>query len=75
MKKNEIKRDYVGQCEIVGKVSIADQIRENHIRSRNNAFCEVYIKAIVQDCESEDAFFNGYFYEIRTPQFNLVTRS
>ena len=33
------------------------------------------MNAIDQDCESEDAIFNGYNYKKDTPQINLVNRS
>ena len=60
---------------MVGRIKIADQTRETQIRFRNIDDVESYLNAIDQDCESEDAIFNGYFYRIHTTQFNLVNRS
>ena len=48
---------------MVGKLSVGDQIRETHIRFRNNIDYEAYINATDQNSESEDAFFNGYNYK------------
>ena len=73
--KNEILRDYAGEFETVGKISIGDQIRTTLIRFRNIADYEAYTDAIDQDYESEDAIVIGYFYENNTPQINLVNRS
>ena len=60
---------------MVGNLNIADQVRQTHIRFRNIADYETYIKAIDQDYDSEDAIFNGYIYKIDSPKFNLVNRS
>ena len=45
---------------MVGELSIADHIRQTHIRFRNINDYESYINAIDQDYESEDATFNDY---------------
>ena len=58
--KNEILRDYVGEFEMVGRLKIADQTRETHIRFRNIDGFESCIKAIDHDYESEDAIFKSY---------------
>ena len=60
---------------MVGKLSIGDQIREIQIRFRNMDYYEVYINAIDEGYDAEDAIFNGYIHKINTPQFNLVNRS
>ena len=73
--KNEIKLEYTGEFEMVGKLSLGDQIRQTHIRFRNIDDFESYINAIDEGYEAEDAVFNGYFYKISTPQFSLVNRS
>ena len=73
--KNEILLDYTVEFEMVGELSIADHIRQTHIRFRNINDYEADINAIDQVYESEDAIFNGYIYKIDTPQFNLVNRS
>ena len=44
---------------MVGRLKIADQTRETHIRFRNLNDFESYINAIDQDFESEDVIFNG----------------
>ena len=73
--KQEILVDYAGEFETLGELSIADHIRQTHIRFRNIIDYKSYINATDQDSESEDAIFNGYIYKINTPQFNLVNRS
>ena len=60
---------------MVEKFSLGDQIRETHKRYKNMDDFKSYINAMDQDYESEGAIFNGYIYEINTPQFNLVNRS
>ena len=60
---------------MVGSLKVGDQIRETHFRFRSFSDYEAYNNAIDQDYESEDAIFNGYVYEINTPQFILVFRS
>ena len=59
---------------MVRSLFFGDQIRQIHIRFRNIADYESYINAVDQDYESDDAIFNGYIYEIDTPQFNIVNR-
>ena len=73
--KSEILLDYTGEFEMFGELSIADHIRQTHIRFGNINDYESYIDAIDQDYESEDALFNGYIHKIKTPQFNLFNRS
>ena len=60
---------------MVGKLSIADRVRETLFRFRNFTNYEKYLKAIDQDYEPEDAIFNGFVYKKDPPQFNLVNRS
>ena len=45
---------------MVGRLEIADQTRETHLRFRNIDDFESYINAIDKDYDSEDAIFNGY---------------
>ena len=59
---------------MVGKLSVADQIRETHIRFRSMDDFESYITAIDQHYESEDDFLNGYIYKINTLNLNLNDR-
>ena len=73
--KNEILRDYVGDFEMVGKLSVGDQIRTTHIRFRNITDYKAYSNSIDGSYDAEDSIFNGYIYKINTPQFNLVNRS
>ena len=73
--KNEILIDYEGVFEMVGNLKVGYQIRQTHIRFRNMDDFESYINSIDQDYDSDDSFFNGYIYEINTPQFNKVNRS
>ena len=68
----ETSRDYAGDFEMVGRLKIGDQVRTTHFRFRNITNYESWINAMDQDSESEDAIFNGYFYKIDTPKFNLV---
>ena len=72
--KNERLGDCTGEFQMVGKLSVGDQIREKYIRFRNLTDYEAYINAIDQEYESEDAIFNAYFFKINTSQFNLVNR-
>ena len=48
---------------MVGKLSVGDQIRETHIRFRNNTEYEVYINANDEGYD-EDANFNGCVYKL-----------
>ena len=66
----EILRDYPGEFEIVGKLSIGDQITETHSIFRFITDYESYFNAIDQDYESEDTIFNGYVYKINTSQIS-----
>ena len=47
--KNKILRDYIGEFEMVGKLSIVDQTRGTHIRFKNMDDLESRINAIDQD--------------------------
>ena len=74
--KNEILRDSKGEFEMVGKLSVGDQIRTTHIRFRNIFDYEHYINAVDEGgYDSDDAIFFGYIYKIDASQFNLVDRS
>ena len=73
--KNEILLDYVGAFEMVGNLKVGDQIRQTNIRFRNMDSLEAYINAIDEGYDAEDAIFSGYFYKLKTPQFNKVNRS
>ena len=67
--------DFTGEFQMVGSLKVGDQIRENHFRFRNITEYESYINPIDEGYDAEDAIFNGFIYEINTPQFNLVNRS
>ena len=73
--KNETLLDCVGAFEMVGNLKIGDQIRQTNIRFRNMDDFESYINSIDEGYDAEEAIFNGYFYKIKTPQFNKVNRS
>ena len=73
--KNEILLDYAGAFETVGNLKVGDQIRQTNIRFRNMASLEAYINAIDEGYDAEDAIFSGFFYKLKTPQFNKVNRS
>ena len=73
--KQEILLDYTGEFEMVGNLKVGDQIRQTHTRFRKMDDFEAYINSIDQDYDSDDSIFNGYIYEINTPQFNKVNRS
>ena len=73
--KQEKLIDFTGEFEMIGNLSIGDQLGTNHIRFRIITDYEAYFNAIDQEYESEDAFFTGYFYKTDTPQFHSVNRS
>ena len=74
--RNDILGDYDGEFEVIGNISVGDQIRKTHIRFRNvNDDYEAYLNAIDERYDVEDSFFNRYFHKIDTPLFNLVNRS
>ena len=74
--KNEILLNYVGEFEMVGNLSLGDQISETHIRFGHMGDFESYIKAIVEKYEAKDAIFEDYIYKIDIPQFfNLIIGS
>ena len=73
--KNEILLDYDDSFELVGNLTVGDQIRQTHSRFRNIADYEAFNNSIDEDYDAEDAIFNGYIYKINTPQFNKVNRS
>ena len=60
---------------MVGNSKVGDQIRQTNNTFRNMDDFESYINSTDQGYDSEDAFFNGYFQKINTPQFNKVNRS
>ena len=47
--RKEILRDYIGEFEMIGRLKIAHQTRETHIRFRNIDDYEAYYNAIDQD--------------------------
>ena len=77
--KPETLVENTGEFELVGKISVGDQIRETHFRFRKINEYESYFNAIDQDYEPEVAIFNGYIYiyiyKIITLHFNIVNRS
>ena len=73
--KQEILRGYADQFEVIGKLSIGDQIRETPIRFGNITDFEHYFNAIDGSYDAEDSIINCYIYKINTPQFKLVNRS
>ena len=60
---------------MIGSLKVGDQLRQTPIRFRNIDEYESYINAIDDGYDAEDAIFNGYIYNINTPQFNKVNRS
>ena len=76
---HEIERekiqDYTGTFEMVGNLKVGDQIRQTHSRFRIIDDFESYINSIDQNYDSDDSIFNGYIYNLDTPQFNKVNRS
>ena len=72
---NEILIDYTSEFEMVGKLSIGDQLRTTDIRFRKMDDFKSYINAIDKNYEYDDAIFKGYIYKTDTPQFKLVNRS
>ena len=59
---------------MAGRLEIADQTRETHIRFRNLDNFESYIDAFDQHYESENAILKGYTHKINSPKFKLVNR-
>ena len=57
--RNDILRDYDGDFEMIGKLSVGDQIRTTHIRFRNVKDYEAYLNAIDERFDVEDSFFKG----------------
>ena len=60
---------------MVGNLKVGDQIRQTHIRFRNISDYEAFLNSIDEGYDADDCIFNGYVYEIDTPQFNKVNRS
>ena len=60
---------------MIGNSKVGDQIRQTHNSFRKIADFEAYINAIDKRYDAEVAIFNGFFYKITTPQFNIVNRS
>ena len=73
--KQGILVDFNGEFEMVGNLSLEDQIRGTHIRFRNMVDFESYINAVDEGYEAGDAIFNGYTHKSKTPQFNLCNRT
>ena len=73
--KQEVLQDFGDEFEMIGKLSVGDQIRETCSRFRSITGYELYINSIDEAYDAEDAIFNGYIYKINTPQFTLVKRS
>ena len=73
--KQEILQIYIGTFEMVGNLKVGDQIRQTNIRFRNNNDYQAYINSIDEGYDGDDCIFNGYIYEINTPQFNKVKGS
>ena len=73
--KQQISRDYAGEFEMIGKISVGDHVRRTHIRLRNVNDYESCINSIDERYDAEDAVINGYIFKIKTPQFNLDNRS
>ena len=60
---------------MLGALKVGDQIRQIHIRFRNNSDYGAHINSFDEGYDAEDAIFNGYAYKINTRQFNVVNRS
>ena len=73
--KNEILLDYVGAFEMVGNLTVGDQLRQTHAGFRNISDYEAYINSIDEGLDAEDPIFNDYSDKINTPQFNLINRN
>ena len=58
--KEELLGDYGGEFEMVGRLSVGDQIRTTHIRFRNITYYEAYINSIDEGYDAEDSICNGY---------------
>ena len=68
-------RVYGGEFEMIGKLSIVDQIRETQIRFRNITDYLSYFNSFDERYDAADAILNEYFDEIDSRQLNLVNRS
>ena len=51
--------DFTGELEVVGNLSLGDQIREAHIRFRNLDDFESYVNANDEGYEAGEAIFIG----------------
>ena len=60
---------------MVDTLQIGDQLRQTHVPFRYKGSFEKYINSIDEGYDAEDSIFNGYIYNINSPQFNLVKRS
>ena len=73
--KNGMLRYCTSEFQIVGKLSNDDQNRKTHFRFIYITDYEVYVNAIDEGFDAEDANFIGYIYKINTSQFNGVNQS
>ena len=64
--KNDKSRDYTGDFEMVGKLSIGDIVQTTHKRFTNSFDYEVYLKSIDERYASNDSFFNGHIHILNT---------
>ena len=75
MRLNVNQRGYAAEFEMIVDLKIGDHIRETHIRFRNFTDYEAYINSIDQGYDAKDSIFNGNFYKIDTPVFNMTLGS
>ena len=68
--KNEILKDYTGEFEMVGKLSIGDQIRQTHIRFKYITDYDDYINSIGQVNNQKMLFSMVIFH--KSILFNLI---
>ena len=73
--KNEILQDYKGDFEFSGLKIIGPVEHKTNIRFKKMDEFESYINAIDIEYDGGGVTFTGYFYNLNTPQFNVVKRS
>ena len=73
--KNEILQNYKGDFEFSGLKIIGPVEHKTNIRFKKMDEFESYINAIDIEYDGGGVTFTGYFYNLNTPQFNVVKRS
>ena len=73
--KEESLVEHAGDFGLIAELSVGDNNRKIHFRFLINNDSEHYINGMDMDYGGECDIFNGYFYKLNAPQFNLDNRS